>query len=308
MGYPNGLDGETYVSTPALDLILRAQARRDLPHFLILDEMNLSHVERYFADILSAIESGESITLHGDRERKANGRVVPQTISVPENVFIVGTVNIDESTYMFSPKVLDRANVIEFRMESNELKSFLADPRKPELGKLNAQGRNFGKPFADSARSLTMLPEAWKELFEAETLLFFEAMNPHGAEFGYRVAHEAARFVHFFDLLTELPQDDGGFRKAFDCVIVQKFLPKLHGSRAKLGPLLKTLWYLCVSESSARGEDPLGMARQAARSTEKKAEPTVSVPDSAPYPISAEKIARMWQLLNENGFASFAEA
>ena len=64
LGYPDGLNPETYVSTPVLDLILRAQENANLPHFLILDEMNLSHVERYFADMLSAIESNESIPLY----------------------------------------------------------------------------------------------------------------------------------------------------------------------------------------------------------------------------------------------------
>ena len=66
--------------------------------------MNLSHVERYFADFLSAIESGEEIPLYGKDE----------TLELPSNLFIIGTVNVDETTYMFSPKVLDRANTIEF--------------------------------------------------------------------------------------------------------------------------------------------------------------------------------------------------
>ena len=66
VGYPNGLDESNYVTKPALELIRHAlePANRDLPHFLILDEMNLSHVERYFADLLSAIESGEEIPLY----------------------------------------------------------------------------------------------------------------------------------------------------------------------------------------------------------------------------------------------------
>ena len=71
---------------------------------LILDEMNLSHVERYFSDFLSAIESGEEIPLYGEEK----------TLTLPDNLFTIGTVNVDETTYMFSPKVLDRANTIEF--------------------------------------------------------------------------------------------------------------------------------------------------------------------------------------------------
>jgi len=69
--------------------------------------MNLSHVERYFADLLSAIESGEDIPLYTGEERKAGEQIVPRKMSLPTNLFVIGTVNVDETTYMFSPKVLD---------------------------------------------------------------------------------------------------------------------------------------------------------------------------------------------------------
>ena len=103
VGYYNVIT-DKYQSTPAYDLIKIADTDLDNPYFLILDEMNLSHVERYFADFLSAIESGESIPLYGNEE----------DLEIPDNLFIIGTVNVDETTYMFSPKVLDRANTIEF--------------------------------------------------------------------------------------------------------------------------------------------------------------------------------------------------
>lgn len=72
--------------------------------------------------------------------------------------------------------------------------------------------------------------------------------------------------------------------------------------------MLKKLWFLCVNDAAGRGADALKAAEEAARSTDKKAEPSVVVPVGAPYPLSAEKIGRMWRLLIENGFASFAEA
>ena len=72
--------------------------------------MNLSHVERYFADFLSAMESNEPVPLHNNDLIED----IPNQITIPENLFVIGTVNIDETTYMFSPKVLDRANTIEF--------------------------------------------------------------------------------------------------------------------------------------------------------------------------------------------------
>lgn len=321
LGYPDGLrppklktDGSVeepgaYVTKPPLDLILHATDHPNIPHFLILDEMNLSHVERYFADILSTIESDEKIQLHHDATRKANGKPVPEQIALPKNLFIIGTVNVDETTYMFSPKVLDRANVIEFRMEEDEVEFFLGNPAKPDLSKLDSKGAAFGKAFVEAANGQTYVPPNVKAAYEAEMLLFFKSLKGHGAEFGYRVAHEAARFVHFYKLLGNYPDGDTAwFSGAFDCVVFQKFLPKLHGSRAKLGPLLKSLWFLTVSDAAGRGSDPLKSAEEAARSTEKRAEPSLEIPSGAPYPLSAEKIGRMWRLLNENGFASFAEA
>lgn len=309
LGYPNGLEKSAFISKPSLDLILHSKDHPEIPHFLILDEMNLSHVERYFSDILSAIESEEKIHLHHDKERKAGNRTVPPELVLPKNLFIIGTVNVDETTYMFSPKVLDRANVIEFRMEADELSSFLKEPAKPDLSKLDGKGASFGKAFVDAAKSAVDVPADVKPAYEAEMLVFFKALQAHGAEFGYRTAHEAARFVHFYKLLGNFPDGTANwFPKAFDCVVFQKLLPKLHGSRAKLGPLLKTLWFLCVNDSGSRGSHSLKAAETASRSTDKNAEPTTNLPAGTPYPLSAEKIGRMWRLLRDNGFASFAEA
>jgi hypothetical protein len=92
----------------------------------------------------------------------------------------------------------------------------------------------------------------------------------------------------------------------------------LHGSRAKLGSVLKKLWFLSVTAHNIIAENKderdkliegiLKAADEAARSTDKKAEPSAIIPTGAPYPLSAEKLCRMWRLLIENGFASFAEA
>ena len=316
-----------YVAKPALDLILHAVDHADVPHFLILDEMNLSHVERYFADVLSSIESDEGLELYsGDvkkpetwRKTSAATAVPPKLKKLPENLFIIGTVNVDETTYMFSPKVLDRANVIEFRVDADELEGFLRDPAKPDLAKLDGKGASFAKAFVDTAKNPAAIPADVKVAYESEMLLLFKTLQAHGAEFGYRTAYETARFIHFYKLLGNHPDGDTTwFPCAFDCVIFQKLLPKLHGSRAKLGPVLKKLWFVCVTPRKVDAETnetrdefiaaTLKAAEEAVRSTDKKAEPSVVVPAGAPYPLSAEKVGRMWRLLMENGFASFAEA
>ena len=341
LGYPNGLDKTSYVTKPALDLILHAQDHPDVPHFLLLDEMNLSHVERYFSDILSAIESEAKIPLHRDAERKAKEQVIPADLELPKNLFIIGTVNVDETTYMFSPKVLDRANVIEFRMDAGELAGFLGNPAKPDLSKLDGKGASFGKAFVEAAKNPVAVPADVKAAYDAEMLLLFKTLQGHGAEFGYRTAYETARFVHFYELLgggkvwnakadegkgawsDEDDEGRGWFEYAMDCVVFQKILPKLHGSRSKLGPVLKELWFLCVNDEASRiatteraskhakssADKKAEPVEEAARLADaKKAEPSTIIPPGAPYPLSAEKIGRMWRLLMANGFASFAEA
>ena len=232
---------------------------------------------------------------------------------------------MDETTYMFSPKVLDRANVIEFRMEAGELGAFLDNPAKPDLKALDGKGAAFGEAFVDAAKNPVTVPGDVKTAYDAEILLFFKALQAHGAEFGYRTAYETARFIHFYKLLGNLPVDGKPwFPGAFDCVVVQKFLPKLNGSESKLRGLLWALAHLC-SESRDWDEDKAkrtvqvearakeAIARGASKSTEDSPSGILEKkfggkPKAAPYPLSFEKIERMWRAVKANGFTSFAES
>jgi len=324
LGYPNGLHPEEYFTKPALELILHAASEdhKDDPHFLILDEMNLSHVERYFADILSAIESDEKIQLHRDEKRTAGAGDIEPEIELPKNLFIIGTVNIDETTHMFSPKVLDRANVIEFRMEETELASFLENPVKPDLNNLDGKGKEYGKSFVVAAKNPADLPEDAKLRFQCEMLLFFKVLQEYGAEFGYRVTHEAGRFVNFYKALGGETDLGIWFKEAFDCIIVQKFLPKLHGSESKLRGVLFSLAYLCADKREWTGsklEENRERIGKLVDDAKKKADSSENSPvklkeklkadgKAVYYPLSFEKIERMWRAAHDNGFASFAES
>src|SRR5262249_34179771 len=77
----------------------------------VLDEMNLSHPEQYMAPLLSAMETGDSIRLHNEGDFFDG---VPGAIEYPNNLVLIGTVNMDETTHGLSDKVLDRSFVIEF--------------------------------------------------------------------------------------------------------------------------------------------------------------------------------------------------
>ncbi|KAF0175452.1 MAG: AAA ATPase [Limisphaerales bacterium] len=323
LGYPDNLNGG-YVQQTALKLILQAVKHPDLPHFLILDEMNLSHVERYFADLLSLIESNEKIWLHHDDEAK---RGIPAQLALPENLFVIGTVNVDETTYMFSPKVLDRANVLEFRVSESDMVEFLDHPVAPDLAKLAEPGTNgaaFGKGFvvAASQQHDAALSEEQRAQLKAELMLFFNALGEHNAEFGFRVGKEIARFVHFHEALSGGSLD---FRAAMDAQIVQKLLPKLHGSRNKMTGLLWTLTALCQENHAWKAEPDETKRAEAFQKFMKEVHAAVEAGDEkfdpgqvaaklraagkeAHYPLSFDKLARMWRVLEANGFVSFAEA
>lgn len=289
LGYPNALDESKYVSPDnrVLELIVDAYLDPDRPYFLILDEMNMSHVERYFADFLSAMESGRSIYLHSG---KSNIKDVPDAFILPTNLFIVGTVNVDETTYMFSPKVLDRACVIEFRVRSDEMRAYLNENSGRVLESLNSQGAGMAKDFLELRNRAGVNTPT-----ERDTLLgFFDELQKIGAEFGYRTASEINRFNVMMKAL-----DDGlSTNEIMDYAILQKLLPKVHGSRRKLEPVLRKLIQLCVSETYQSELDNLISQKT---SVEELREQIL-------YPESLTKILRMYRSMTDNGFTSFAEA
>lgn len=286
LGYADALHGALYrkPANGALDLLLAAAKDPLRPYFLILDEMNLSHVERYFADVLSAIESKTgALALHSHPTALPSAQGVeppdvPAVLALPPNLFIIGTVNVDETTYMFSPKVLDRANVIEFRASSQQISDFLDEPRGLQLESLREGGRGKGAAYAETfvARSVAScdiadLGAEDAQRLKAALLEVFAALAEMGAEFGFRSAHEMVRFVVIH---KQLSGPDWRLEDALDAQLLQKLMPRLHGSERRLGPVLKALDAFAVKHE---------------------------------LPLSREKIARMQRRLRSDGFASFAE-
>jgi len=247
---------EEYEKTPALDLILNANNIAEA-NFLILDEMNLSHVERYFSDFLSAMESGEKIPLHQNDEIK-----FPKEIEkLPENLCIIGTVNVDETTYMFSPKVLDRANTIEFLTPSalDYMNGWRASNN--HNGNLNY----LENPLSDLEIRQSLILDI-KELFEdvqtlggrfwdvvsAEIFRFQELLKKAGFDFGFRVINEIMRFMYVSWVYEGKPQEWKNWKRYFDAQIKQKMLPRIHGSQRTLEGVLKDLYDLCSDYPSSK--------------------------------------------------------
>jgi energy-coupling factor transporter ATP-binding protein EcfA2 len=304
LGYPNSLDDKNYVlpDNGALTLLIEAienAKNKEIqdcdPYFLILDEMNLSHVERYFADFLSTMESKDEIKLYsGSIRNSSDGKIIPQSIKLPPNLFIVGTVNIDETTYMFSPKVLDRANTIEFRIDEDDLASFFNTSINENPIPIDGLGSAFTKEFMNLANNEYDVTSK-----DASALLsFFEELQKLGAEFGYRTANEMIRLIHHLDTLG---LDATKKESALDVAVMQKMLPKLNGSRSKLSKVLPILASFCIKNKD------LEKAKQLLESFKNERKLNEIQSTELKLPLSFIKIARMYTNSIENGFASYAE-
>lgn len=296
LGYPNGLNPDEYITPDSgvLHLLLEASKEQNQkkPYFIILDEMNLSHVERYFADFLSIMESKDTVKLYTGSDRSStDGLDITQQIGWPKNVFIIGTVNIDETTYMFSPKVLDRANVIEFRITEEEIAAFLNNPGIPDLSKLSKQGANMAENFL----AIAAISDTGKnEELTNKLNLFFSELKKVGAEFGYRTASEIMQLVAKLKTLEPTIEND----VCLDIAIMQKLLPKLHGSRSKLVKVLIALAALCIDEKQK--EDFTKNFDNHIKNNFDGIE--------IKFNISFEKLIRMYKNVLANGFTSYAEA
>lgn len=323
LGYFNPIT-EQYVTTPFLELVLRAKAeaeravaegRQVPPFFALLDEMNLARVEHYFADFLSAMESGEPLHLHdapaAEQGETSSGTPVPPRLHVPANMFFVGTVNIDESTCMFSNKVLDRAFTLEF----NEV----------DLGAIAAANSGSALRLERMPDNLVPTrgptPEDWDTLVEEHADVGRLVQGLHAVlatehrHFGYRVANEVARFV----LLAVEQAGAAAKDVALDLAVLHKVLPKLHGSQQDLETILDRLLAFAVRGLDAtdadvaqvRADQSLELSGEQLRRKVGAAGAVGADGDGETeqplLPRTAGKLFRMRRRLLRQGFTSFLE-
>lgn len=205
---PAGLTGyydvltNRYVVPTFLEAVLVATAHRNSPVFVVLDELNLARVEYYLSDVLSCIETGAALRLHsnGVPLEGTTGTSIRAEIPLPPNLFIVGTINIDETTNPLSDKVLDRASLIDMsRVDVPGFLSFLGD-REPAL-----------------QESISGCSERLAAIHDL--------MAAAGLGFGYRTIEECIRYYDFDARALQ-----SGADAVLDQLLVQKVLVKLRGS------------------------------------------------------------------------------
>ena len=311
IGYVSRVSGSpVFVAGDFLKFVAKAWENPDVPYFLCLDEMNLAPVEQYFAEYLSVVESRKcdengvittdpilkkcdeqwffDLTAQLTTDEDIRAQFNKDGIAIPQNLIVVGTVNMDETTFSFSRKVLDRAMTIE--MNEVDLYGGLEN-RYEQIGKLEAGNLigtavdgvdiyNTNKAVCDTA------------------LKYLEAVNTllEGTPFkvAYRTRNEFLLYV-----VNNLPYNkdkDGNkldenfvIARALDEITSMKILSRIEGDETKIGNLLDKLTTTITEQLNAvSGKD------YSAKKDEAEKE----------FSVSLAKLAEMKKRL-ESGYTSF---
>jgi energy-coupling factor transporter ATP-binding protein EcfA2 len=350
LGFHNVLNN-TFQVTPILELLAAAIRECEHAHFVILDEMNLARVEHYFSDLLSCLESRylmgdkieqEPLLLHNagpslpsqwkeESQNESEGspahstsaahlESVPRRMEIGVNCFFIGTVNVDETTYMFSPKVLDRANVIE--VETPSVTTFLSESGSPKgldtLKKVPLTSEELSSsgsfPFTTVAEARDAVSERAKAesfdfLLELQQLHQILGLWQH--EFGPRVMRDfivyATKSIELSDKSASLSNEERarlfGLIRIFDACTAQKVLPKIHGSKRVIEELLQTLLGFCTEGYDTGAHAGVLNTRSSPRGRELTRKDFSA--DDYRFPRSARKIHGMLRQLDAMNYASF---
>lgn len=292
------LNGE-FVPGAITEFVFEACENKDKPYILCLDEMNLARVEYYMSDILSVIESrdfdteGRIVTVPLMSSAQCGSRESDQKyagLQFPENLYLVGTVNMDETTFPFSKKVLDRANTIEFSYVdlaspfNREPVSMAGGPVKVDNAFLKTEYLILQKDCIGEEESVG---QYCLELQKINKIL--QSANAH---VGYRVRDEIV-----FYLLNN--KKAGGLLtdyEAMDNEILQKILPRIQGSSMAVKEMLFALFKVCVGNHAGIQPEQSDLAKNIM---------SLVSDSNCLYRKSAEKIAFMIRRYEEDGFTSY---
>lgn len=232
--------------------------------------------------------------------------VPPSQIHLPPNLYAIGTVNMDETTHAFSPKVLDRA----FTMELSDVDftdyppsggsgshGLTAAESSELLGAFTRDG-TFAQIDKDEIRSIVATyPSIRVWLQTLNELLAKSRMN-----FGYRVFDEIAQFLANAEANDAFASFDG-FESTFDSAVLMKVLPKFSGSAARLERPLLDLLAWCV--------DPVRLPQKEIRDAQDGLgdrdwlDSSYAEPGALFFPLAGKRVLRMLDALATEGFASF---
>ncbi len=286
---------------PLTTIIKKAIDNPELSYFVCLDEMNLARVEYYFSDILSIIEtkkndSDNSIITDKLFKDEAFGddnesREVYGHLYLPDNLYIIGTVNMDETTFPFSKKVLDRANTIEFNKIDLAV-DFDDFGDSGEIEPINISNTTIRSKYIkllDCIEEKDHIDEVVHILEKINT-----SLEKVGLQFGYRIRDE----IIFYSLYA-VKEQLMDFDMAMDYSIKQKILPRIQGSNLSIKEVLIELFIFFVGDVSKRYD--------ALDSGVSKKMYTYIEGNPVKYPLCAEKVCKMVGRYESDGFTTFWE-
>lgn len=295
IGYVSRLNGEKFVVGPFLRFLAAAIKDPDTPYFLCLDEMNLAPVEQYFAEYLSVIESRKlnpdgTITtdpiieyvdepwyhsliaqLFDDEDRGASRR-----LTIPQNLFVVGTVNMDETTFSFSRKVLDRAMTIE--MNEVDLHGGLEKGVGNEIGYI-------GNSIIGDAAEGCDIYEDNRDLCD-QVLAYLEQVNAILGGSPFKIAYRTRNEFLMYAVNRKALAPDSQLWQTLDEMTSMKILSRIEGDEERTKKVLDGLKTLVEEQITALI-------------------PAAEEGKSATQSISAAKIDEMLAKLKATGFTSY---
>ena len=282
VGYKSNIGGAHYEFTPFVEFVARAWKHLETPFFLCLDEMNLAPVEQYFAEFLSAIESrsiengeyetdpiikpfetfdadGDTLSdrmiahLLGklDTQEKSNlaDRFRTKGLTLPKNLFVLGTVNMDETTFSFSRKVLDRAMSIV--MDDVDYDSFFSGSTENDIAEMSDDlKRLLINRETEGLKAANNDADTVKEyLTDINAVL---ENTPF--KLGYRAANEALLYVSAVNYLSDEPNT----KAALDEFTLMKILSRIEGDKRSIDDLLDKLKGVINSTDYPKSNKVLG--------------------------------------------------
>ena len=234
-----------YIPGAIIDFVKEAKEHREDPYFLCLDEMNLSRVEYYLSDFLSLIETRTNV--NGEIKTykltldKAAEKDYPD-LYIPENLYVIGTVNMDETTFPFSKKVLDRANTIEFSYV-DLLPNFSSNAEG--VAPLNKGNDFFKSQYLVLGTDVKPEQQELAKRVSSDLQNINKVLQQANAHVGYRVRDEIVFYMLNNDTAKLLDYDT-----AFDYEIMQKILPRIQGSSEGIKNMMCDLFKMFAGDYS----------------------------------------------------------
>lgn len=312
IGYVSRVSGKpVFEAGDFLKFVAKAWENPEGPYFLCLDEMNLAPVEQYFAEYLSVVESRKAdgngvittdpilkkcdeqwyfdLTAKLTNDDEIRARFNKDGICIPQNLIVVGTVNMDETTFSFSRKVLDRAMTIE--MNEVDLYGGLTD-RHEKIGKLEA-----GNLIGTAVEGVDVYKNN-KDVCE-KVINYLKVINANLEGTPFKVAYRT-RNEFLLYVVNNLPynkEEDGSeiaqseiIARALDEITSMKILSRIEGDETKIGNLLEQLREIISGQLNTISD----IEYSATKNEEGKA-----------YSISLAKLKEMEKRLKSSGYTSF---